>query len=379
MDYARLHRGGIDFVKRDTADRDDRLLQRTRLRAVDAYALAPEDRLDGKPRRLQVRPPAQVVLDEPLAVVDCRAAEAERLAVDFAPVFVQRFAVTGNHPRARVLEALSGAARDARVGRLKTDQPRTVRNEAMSEPSCEALSIAYRAKLGIADAAGRQQDVLGAEGKVPGRHDKTRLHVFDPHDWAIRDNRHAAFAQQIPECMDNRRCLAVRREHPSVLHAPKPHAQRLEARDDLARRTLAHGLRDERRGRADVGEELVGGDVLREVAATVGGHQHLRPQPRLALDDNAGDLALRSNGRGEHASRAPADNRQSHRRLPDCRIHATNTRLPWQGQWRGWRRRRRRRARRARCGRECPARSRTWRRGRPAHTTAAWGSGRARA
>ena len=113
--------------------------------------------------------------------------------------------------------------------------------------------------------------------------------------------------------MHYRRRLLVRREDASVVHALRPHAEGLEAADDPPRRAFAHRLRRELRAlrgdpaAGEVREELLRRYVLREVAASVRRHEHLRPEPRLALEEKARDAALRGDGGGEHSGCPSAD------------------------------------------------------------------------
>ena len=120
--------------------------------------------------------------------------------------------------------------------------------------------------------------------------------------------------------MDNRRGLAIRGKHARIGHATQRNVERLEALDDLARRTLTDGLSDEiaclRVTRRDeVGEKLVRRNVLGEVATSVRSHQHLGAETCLAFDQHGRNLAFRGNRRGEHAGRTAADDRQFDRRV----------------------------------------------------------------
>ena len=262
---------------------------------------------------------ALVVFDEALGVVDRRAGESERFAVDFAAVFEEDAPRRVEDAGQPVLEAASGEARDGGVARFDADESGAVRDDGVSERPGEVLSVADGAGLRIARAAGREEDVLGFEREVLRRDEEAVRRVgvrLDPPHRAVRDDRHLLVPEKVAERMDDRRRLLVGGEDASVRHALRAHAERLEAAHDLARRTFADGFGDERRARAvraaavEVAEKLVGRDVLREVAASVGGHQHLRAEPRLALEDDARDAALGGDGGGEHAGGASSDDRE---------------------------------------------------------------------
>ena len=113
--YARFHRRRVHLVERDSSNRDNRLLQRTRPWPLYAYSFTFEHRLDRQIADPRPGSLTQIMLNEALAVVNRRAAQAKRLAIDFTPVFVQSFSATGDDPRACVLKAASCTARDARI------------------------------------------------------------------------------------------------------------------------------------------------------------------------------------------------------------------------------------------------------------------------
>ena len=129
---------------------------------------------------------------------------------------------------------------------------------------------------------------------------------------AVCDDGHLLVAQKVAECMHDGRRLLVGGEDPSVGHALGPDAEGLESADDLPRRAFAHGLGDELRAFAGdasvrhVVDELLGRDVLREVAASVRRHEHLRAEARLAFEQDARYAPLGGDGRGEHAGCAAA-------------------------------------------------------------------------
>ena len=181
----------------------------------------------------------------------------------------------------------------------------------------EALPVADRTGLRIARAACREKDVLGLDREIP-RHDaeprpSAARDALDRRHRAVRDERHLLVAQQVAERVNYRGGFLVCGEDPSVGHSLRPHAERLEPAADLPRRAFAHRLRDELgapRGDSaarNVIQELLGRDVLREVAAAVRGHQHLRAETRLALDEDARNAALRGDRRREHPRCATAD------------------------------------------------------------------------
>ena len=258
------------------------------------------------------------MLDEALRVVDRRAGEAERLAVDFAAVLEEDVAGCVEYTGHPVLEAPSREARHLRVARLESDEPGPVRDERVPERLRKALSVADGPGLRIARAARREKHVFGPQREVLRHDEESVLERLDRRDGAVREDRHLLVAEEVAECVDDRRRLFVGGEDASVGHALRAHAEGLESADDLPRRAFAHGLGDELRARArdasprDVVEELLGRDVLREVAASVRRHQHLRAEARLALEDEAGDVALGGDGRGEHAGGSAADDGELH-------------------------------------------------------------------
>ncbi len=250
------------------------------------------------------------VFEEALAVVDCRAAQAERFAINFAAIVERRQAVGRDEAHASVFEAPSGATDDAWVVRFKPDKTGTVGDERVAERAGEVLSVADRAEFRIADAARREEDVFCPQGEVFRRDDEAVFLRLDARHGTVREDGHVVVAQEVAEGVDDRCRLAVRREHPRVRHAPQRDIERLETGDNFARRTFANRLRDETGARPDVAEEFVGRNVFCEVAASVRRHENLRAEPCLALDDDAGDLALRRDGGGEHAGGTAAYDRQ---------------------------------------------------------------------
>lgn len=107
--------------------------------------------------------------------------------------------------------------------------------------------------------------------------------------------------------------LFARREEPPVRHALDGDAERAEpARDPKGRTRRQRGPRERRHRLPEVREHPLHRDVLREVTAPVRRHQHLRPEPHLAFEDEAAEAALGRDGRGEHPRRAAADNRKRH-------------------------------------------------------------------
>src|SRR5574344_2896474 len=134
-DLAGLHGVRIDFGERDAADGDDRLLHGPRLQVLELQPLAVETDLDRVVAHLGV-------LDVPLAVVDGRAGESERLAVDLALVVEEGASVGRDHLGASVLEAASGEAGDLRLARLASQAPGALRDDLVSERLREVLSVA---------------------------------------------------------------------------------------------------------------------------------------------------------------------------------------------------------------------------------------------
>lgn len=177
----------------------------------------------------------------------------------------------------------------------------------MSEGLREVLSVSDGTELRVADAACGEKDVLRPEGEVLRCDDEAVLLLLETGHRAVREHRHLVVAEEVAEGVDDRRRLAVRGEEPSVGHAAEGDVQRLESRGDLPGRAFADRLGDEVARGADVVEELFGGDVLGEIAAAVRCHEHFRAEPGLALDEHAGDLPFRGNGRGEHAGGSSAD------------------------------------------------------------------------
>ena len=176
----------------------------------------------------------------------------------------------------------------------------------MPKRFCEVLPVANRAGLRVAHAACCDEDILRTKREVLCCDEEAVLERRDCRDCAVREDRHFFVAQQVAERMDYRRRFFVGGEEPSVCHALCPHAERLEPAANLPRRAFAHRLSNELCARpfAQVAEELVGGNVLCEVAAAVRRHQHLRAESRLAFDHDAGDVSLGGDRRREHSRRA---------------------------------------------------------------------------
>ena len=327
----RLHRPRIDLVRRHAANRHDRLLHRTRLQAPVLQTIVPEPNLNRQncsSVRIVRMFKSVVMFNEALRVVNRRAGQAKRLAVDFSLVVEERRTIRGNHLHSSVFEAPPRQRRHLAVVRLHADQARLIGNDLMPERLRKVLSVPDRPRLRIAHPARRQKNILCLQIEILGVNKKTpsvqlpaslRLCVrikprFSPPlnslHRTVRQHRHFAVPQQIAKGMDDRRRLAVRRKHPSVRHAPQGHVQGLEPGNDLPRRTRPNRLGNETLRFSDIREELLSRNILGEVATSVRRHQHLRTKSRLALDEHARNPALGRHGRGEHAGRPAADNRK---------------------------------------------------------------------
>jgi hypothetical protein len=75
--------------------------------------------------------------------------------------------------------------------------------------------------------------------------------------------------------MNDCRSLPVGREHASIRHAANRHAKRPEPAYYLARRTLPNGPGNPFGAWPDVAQEIIGRNVLREIASAIRGHEHL--------------------------------------------------------------------------------------------------------
>ena len=137
-----------------------------------------------------------------------------------------------------VLEAASGAAHDARVVRLQPDEAGAVGYDAVPERAGEVLAVADGPELRVADAARGDEDVLGPEGEVLRGDDEAVLLRLEAGDGAVGDDRRLAVAQDVAEGVDDRRGLAVGREHARVGHAAEGHVEGPEALDDPARASI---------------------------------------------------------------------------------------------------------------------------------------------